>query len=87
VNLPPHLKPPSSSLNTQDPIYQPNHYLGLMEFREQTLQRLKRFCDQRFFSVKDYTRGEIAGIIRLIKNTHEQHLTLLRMHAPLLPGP
>ena len=41
----------------QDDLYQPNHYLSLMEFREQTLQRLKKFCEQRFFSVADYTKG------------------------------
>ena len=41
----------------QDDLYQPNHYLSLMEFREQTLQRLKKFCEQRFFSVADYTQG------------------------------
>lgn len=28
-----------------------------MEFRELTLQRLKFFIDQKFFSVRDYLRG------------------------------
>ena len=44
-------------LGLQDDLYKPNHYLSLMEFREQTLQRLKKFCEQRFFSVADYTQG------------------------------
>ena len=43
----------------QEPIYQPNHYLSLMEFREQTLQRLKKFTEQRFFSSRDYLRGDL----------------------------
>ncbi|GBF88240.1 hypothetical protein Rsub_00952 [Raphidocelis subcapitata] len=38
----------------KDPLYTPNDYLSLMEFRELTLQRLKRFLDQRFFSIRDY---------------------------------
>ena len=29
-----------------------------MEFREQTLQRLKKFTEQRFFSSRDYLRGD-----------------------------
>lgn len=41
----------------QDDIYQPNFYLSLLEFRELTLQRLKKFTDQRFFSTADYIRG------------------------------
>ncbi|EFJ48478.1 hypothetical protein VOLCADRAFT_104659 [Volvox carteri f. nagariensis] len=39
----------------KDDLYRPNHYQGLMEFREQTLQRLKKFVAQKFFSVRDYT--------------------------------
>lgn len=40
-----------------DPLYKPNshHYLPLMEFRQLTLDRLKKFVGQRFFSVFDYT--------------------------------
>lgn len=38
----------------QADIYKPNYYLSLMEFRELTLQRLKFFVSQRFFSVRDY---------------------------------
>jgi hypothetical protein len=41
----------------QDDIYRQNFYLSLMEFRELTLQRLKKFVDQRFFSVFDYLEG------------------------------
>ncbi|KAG2451240.1 hypothetical protein HYH02_003847 [Chlamydomonas schloesseri] len=39
----------------KDDLYRPNLYQGLMDFREQTLQRLKKFVGQRFFSVRDYT--------------------------------
>ncbi|GIL55049.1 hypothetical protein Vafri_10685 [Volvox africanus] len=39
----------------KDDIYRPNNYQGLMDFREQTLQRLKKFVAQKFFSVRDYT--------------------------------
>lgn len=46
------------SLPSQDPIFRPNYYLSLMEFRELTLQRLKKFVDQKFFSSFDYLRGE-----------------------------
>lgn len=38
----------------KDDIYKYNGYLSLMEFREVTLQRLKKFVAQRFFSVRDY---------------------------------
>ncbi|GAX74251.1 hypothetical protein CEUSTIGMA_g1700.t1 [Chlamydomonas eustigma] len=41
---------------SEDPLYRQNHYLGLMEFREQTLQRLQKFTQQHFFSVRDYSR-------------------------------
>jgi hypothetical protein len=44
----------------QDDLYKPNHYLSLMEFRELTLQRLKKFVGQKFFSVTDYLNGEAA---------------------------
>jgi hypothetical protein len=44
----------SQLLDWQDPLYKYNGYLSLLEFREQTLQRLKKFVDQRFFSVRDY---------------------------------
>lgn len=37
-----------------------------MEFRELTLQRLKKFVDQRFFSVFDYLEGvlRVAGAMK-----------------------
>lgn len=38
----------------KDPLYKPDYYLSLLEFREQTLQRLKKFVDQKFFSTRDY---------------------------------
>lgn len=41
----------------QDDLYRQNFYLNLMEFRELTLQRLKKFVEQRFFSVSDYLQG------------------------------
>jgi hypothetical protein len=44
----------------QDDIYRPNYYQSLMEFREQTLQRLKKFVAQKFFSVRDYNSGEVV---------------------------
>ncbi|KAK9792964.1 hypothetical protein WJX73_001239, partial [Symbiochloris irregularis] len=43
----------------KDDLYKPNHYLSLMEFRELTLQRLKKFTDQRFFSTADYLRDPL----------------------------
>jgi hypothetical protein len=46
----------------QEDIFKPNHYLSLMEFRELTLQRLKRFVTADFngrrFDVRDYMNGE-----------------------------
>lgn len=42
---------------TQDDIYRYNGYLSLMEFRELTLQRLKKFVAQKFFTVTDYTNS------------------------------
>ena len=55
---------PSSQLAAtllQDDIYRQNYYLSLMEFRELTMQRLKKFVDQRFFSVFDYLEGACAS--------------------------
>ncbi|MEW5319808.1 MAG: hypothetical protein WDW38_010934 [Sanguina aurantia] len=37
-------------------IYKPNYYLSLMEFREQTLQRLQLYAGQNFFSIRDYLK-------------------------------
>jgi acyl-CoA oxidase len=45
----------------QDEMYRPKYYQGLMEFRELTLQRLLKFVGQKFFSVRDYLRGEAAA--------------------------
>lgn len=42
----------------QDDIYKPDYYLSLLDFRELTLQRLKHFVDQKFFSVFDYLQGK-----------------------------
>lgn len=42
----------------QDPIFKPNHYLSLLEFRQQTLERLQKFVAQRFFVTKDYIDSE-----------------------------
>lgn len=41
----------------KDDMYRPNYYQSLMEFREQTLQRLKKFANQRFFDVRDYVQN------------------------------
>ncbi|KAG2490905.1 hypothetical protein HYH03_010818 [Edaphochlamys debaryana] len=38
----------------KDPIFRPDHYQSLLDFREQTLQRLKKVVGQKFFSVRDY---------------------------------
>jgi acyl-CoA oxidase len=48
----------------QDPLYRYNGYLSLMEFREQTLQRLQKFVAQRYFSVRDYLDGACIRAIR-----------------------
>jgi acyl-CoA oxidase len=41
----------------QDDLYKPDHYQSLMEFRSQTLERLKKFAAQRFFRTQDYLDG------------------------------
>eukprot|EP01023_Acetabularia_acetabulum_P007532 TRINITY_DN1327_c1_g2_i2.p1 TRINITY_DN1327_c1_g2~~TRINITY_DN1327_c1_g2_i2.p1 ORF type:complete len:625 (+),score=114.18 TRINITY_DN1327_c1_g2_i2:63-1937(+) len=49
----------------KDPIYKPDYYLDIPQQRELTLQRLKKFASQRFFSVRDYVqdpRRFIAGM-------------------------
>jgi acyl-CoA oxidase len=43
----------------QDPLYRPNYYAGLQEFRELTSKRVKRFVTQKFFSVFDYARDPL----------------------------
>ena len=35
-------------------MFKPDYYMALRDFRELTLRRLQRFCDQRFISVADY---------------------------------
>ena len=42
----------------QDDIYKPDYYSSLLDFRELTLQRLKHFVKQKFFSVFDYLQGK-----------------------------
>lgn len=44
----------------QDPLYQPQYHLSLKDFRALTLERLKRFTEQRFFRAIDYQEGAIA---------------------------
>ena len=46
----------------QDDLYRPNYYQSLMEFREQTLQRLQKFVDQRFFKTMDYLTGQLLHL-------------------------
>jgi acyl-CoA oxidase len=46
-------------------MYRPNEYLSMLEFRELTLQRLKKFAAARFFRARDYTddpRRFMAGL-------------------------
>jgi hypothetical protein len=43
----------------QDELYRPNYYQSLMEFRAQTLERLKKFAAQRFFRTHDYLTGAL----------------------------
>ena len=47
----------------QDDIYKPDYYLSLLDFRELTLQRLKHFVNQKFFSVSDYLQGEPLAVV------------------------
>lgn len=52
----------------QDDLYKPNYYQSLMDFREQTLQRLQKYVDQRFFKTMDYLKGQFCpGICIHIK--------------------
>ena len=43
----------------QDDLYKPNFYQSLMEFRAQTLERLKLFAQQRFFKTEHYLSGAL----------------------------
>lgn len=47
-----------SQTHPQDDIFRYNGYLSLMDFRELTLQRLKKVVSQKFFSVRDYSTSE-----------------------------
>ena len=42
-------------------MYKANYYLNVMEFRQQTLERLQKFVDRRFFVTKDYIDSEPAA--------------------------
>jgi hypothetical protein len=53
----------SKLLNHQDPLYRYDGYLSLMEFREQTLQRLQKFVAQRFFTVRDYLDSKEQAVL------------------------
>lgn len=56
----------------QDPVYKPNHYLSLMEFRQQTLERLQKFVAQRYFITKDYIDSKAC---QHVSNHCRQQLT------------
>ncbi|CAK0741867.1 hypothetical protein CVIRNUC_001356 [Coccomyxa viridis] len=43
----------------KDDIYKADYYLSLLDFRELTLQRLKHYVDQHFFSVFDYLQDPL----------------------------
>jgi acyl-CoA oxidase len=43
----------------KDPLYKPNYYLSLQDFRDLTMQRVVKFVSQRFFSVRDYERDPL----------------------------
>lgn len=43
----------------KDPLYKPDYYMPFDDFRELTLRRLQKFCEQRFFSVADYLRDPL----------------------------
>lgn len=47
----------------QDPLYKANYYLSVMEFRQQTLERLQKFVDCRYFVTKDYIDSEPAAAL------------------------
>ena len=49
----------------QDPLYKANYYLSVMEFRQQTLERLQKFVDRRYFVTKDYIDSEPAAALSL----------------------
>jgi hypothetical protein len=42
------------------PLYKPNFYQSLMEFRSQTLQRLQAFAEQGFFKTEDYLKSAMV---------------------------
>eukprot|EP01025_Chloroclados_australasicus_P006951 TRINITY_DN12201_c0_g1_i2.p1 TRINITY_DN12201_c0_g1~~TRINITY_DN12201_c0_g1_i2.p1 ORF type:complete len:635 (+),score=72.29 TRINITY_DN12201_c0_g1_i2:57-1907(+) len=49
----------------KDPIYQPDYYMDIPQQREVTLQRLKKFAQEGFFSIRDYVtdpRRFMAGM-------------------------
>lgn len=58
-----HLAQSTSSCccHLQDDLYKPNYYQALMDFREQTLQRLQKFVDQHFFQTMDYLKSKLAS--------------------------
>ncbi|GAB4820084.1 hypothetical protein N2152v2_007130 [Parachlorella kessleri] len=49
----------------KDPMYQPDYYLDLAGFRALTSRRMKKFVDQKFFSVFDYTREPLKFMAAL----------------------
>lgn len=53
-----HTQHTSTCTAPQDPLYRPNYALSLAGTRELTSARVKKFVDQRFFSVSDYLHGE-----------------------------
>ena len=61
VVIPPCMTPHSQLQHPkgclQDEIYKPNYYQSLMDFRQQTLERLQHFAAQHFFKTEDYLKG------------------------------
>eukprot|EP00798_Chlamydomonas_sp_ICE-L_P021823 gene21823-28849_t len=53
----PELREAICQFLAREPIYKPDYYLSVMEQREQTMQRLIKFVEQKFFSVTDYMKN------------------------------
>ena len=68
----------------QDDLYRADYYQSLMEFREQTYQRLKKYSKQQFFKTEHYLQGGYT-IIQCGVALNHQTFSLVAARSGSLP--
>lgn len=69
------------SKRLQDPLYRPNYYQSLLDFREQTYQRLVLFSAQKFFKTEDYLKSTLLRLLHPEPAVQHRSASLWQWHA------